>query len=670
MSKLLIYIGVICFSFCGTTVKAQIFPADTIPAKIKFQLNGDSVKFTSELRPLRPISGAPEPFYTYFWEFGDGNFSFQKEPQHIYKDSGTYHPRLFATNNYDDGKPPPRRPGTINIKTIANSAKLASNTNLFKAEQNLALKTNNMPKPNEEMVLILGYKKDLMLSSLHGKGTIILFYNDKEFAKDNFLVDTVRMHHQEKKALTSSYLQLANQHIPSQQYYAQNGPSNPNNSDVALKNKAELIKERVAKYRSMNAFTYDNLSQKEERFMFFSMKTTPEMLADTNAMVTLSAMMVPDDPLADVDVYDLELQIVASHDPNKMMLRNRSMNYRFIGKNRRLNYKVRFQNTGKGPAKKVNVGVRIPENLDKSSIKVLDTSPKVNLRDSTYLSGSVLDTLSSKDSVNFVFRNIYLKGRQQDGVNDADSTKGFVEYSIKFIKKPKKKPFDSGAAIIFDKNEPIYTNQSKGKFKPGISPGIVTGYGMLGGKKTLNDYGDKSFSLGFIIAPFSPYRKYLQAEIYLGYYNYSNEFKGSSPKLAIDTTLSDPKGRYLVTGRDFYTQSNRFNVDLVPLQLRYNINSFVGVGAGGIFSLTLNEISKNYQKSFLKQVQANGTDNAISTDPILISTNKTNFSEVNIAGFVDLQIGLVRKGPALGFRYIHSFALKDERLFTYLSWKF
>ncbi len=665
MPKLLVYIAILFLCFCDTVSQAQVIPTDTIPVKINYTFKGDSVKFTSELRPLRAIAGAPEPFYTYFWEFGDGEFSFQKEPIHTYAKAGAYFPRLYATNNYDDGKPPPRRPGSINIKQ--NATKLASVTNFFKQDENIALKTNNMPKPNEEMVLILGYKKDLMLGSLEGKGTIVLFYNDKEFAKDNFLIDTVRLHHGEKKTSNTAFLQVASNYRASQKYYAQNGPSN-NLNLFDLKSKSELIKERIAKYRNMDAWTFDNLNQKEEKFMFFSMKTTPEMLADTNAVVTISAMMILDNPTADVSVYDLELQIVASHDPNKMMLRNRSMNYRFVGKNRRLTYKVRFQNTGKGPAKMVNVGVRVPENLDKSSIKVLGTSPKVALRDSTYITGSVLDTLSSKDSVNFVFRNIYLKGMQQDGVSDADSTKGFVEYSIKFNKKPKKKSFDSGAAIIFDKNEPIYTNKSTGKFKPGISPGIITGYGMLTSKKEFNDYGDKNYSLGFTISSFSPYKEYLQAEIYLGYYNNSNEFKGAVADFKpVDTAFNGRDG-YMIIGREFYSQSSRINVDLVPIQLRYNINSFIGVGAGGILSLTVNQHTKNYQRSFLEQRQA--TVNAIITDQVLLSDGKNSFSEVATAGFVDLQLGLVRKGPALGFRYIKSFSVNDERLFTYLSWKF
>ncbi len=649
-------------------LKAQVHPTDTVPAKINYQRDGDVVAFSSELRPLRPIAGAPEPFYTYFWEFGDGGFSFEKEPKHIYLNKGTFHPRLYATNNYDDGKPPPRRPGSIQIKQAPAPQRMANTHNFFKDGEHISLKSNNMPKPDEEMVLILGYKHNPMLGSLSGKGSIVLFFNDKEFKNDNFKIDSVRSHHQEKKSSIDNLMQFATSYFPSQQYYAHSGPSTDQNPFSNLKSKAELIKERIAKFRSIESWTYDKLNQNEENFMFFSMKTTPEMLKDTNAVVNISAMLIPDNPLADVSVFDLELQIVASHDPNKMMLRSRSMNYRFVGKNRLLTYKVKFQNTGKGPASMVNIGVKIPENLDKSSIKIIKTDPEVPLKDARYTSGSVMDTLIGKDSVNFIFKNIYLAGMQQDGVSDADSTKGFVEYSIKFKEKPKKTPFASGAAIIFDKNEPIYTNKARGKFKTGISPGIVTGYGFLGSKKTLNEYGDKNFSLGFTVSPFSPYRKFLQAEIYVSHYNYSNEFVSATDGFKVRDTVFNGRDGFLITGREFYSQSSRLNIDLVPIQLRYNINSFIGVGMGAITSLTLNQRVKNIQRSLLEGRQAQGEISRF-TDDILLSDRKKSFSEVNAAGFLDVQLGLVRKGPALGFRYIKSFSVSDQRFFTYLSWK-
>src|SRR5690606_7074056 len=152
-------------------------------------------------------------------------------------------------------------------------------------------------------------------------------------------------------------------------------------------------------------------------------------------------------------------------------------------------YKVKFQNTGKGPAKGVNVGVKIPDAFDKSTLKILNSQPQVISCDSTYIGQSCLDTLVKTDSINFIFKTIYMPGVHQDGVSDKDSTKGIIEYSIRFKEKPKKNAFSSVAAIIVDKNEPIYTNQAKGKFKPGISPGVILGYEFLGGNSTLNSFG-------------------------------------------------------------------------------------------------------------------------------------------------------------------------------------
>jgi hypothetical protein len=656
---------IILLLFSGLTSIAQILPADTVPAKINYKADNDIVKFNAELRALRGIAGAPAPFYTHLWEFGDGKFSFEKEPVHIYADSGTYHPRIYATNNYDDGKPPPMRPGSIKIKSKPIPRTMASNSNFFKPGENIALKTNRMPRPEEEMVLLLGYKNEPLAGNLVKNGTLILFYNDQEFEKDNFKIIDIRTHHQETKTNLTKTLTLTALNN-NQQYYAKSGP-NVNVTNAMSMANAQLIKEKLNLYKNSEVWQYQNLQNGEERFMFLSIQTTPEMIKDTNAVVTLSAMMIPDDPIADVSVFDLELQIVASHDPNKMILKNRSMNYRFLGKNKELIYKVKFQNTGKGPAKLVNVGVKIPDVLDKASIKILKTQPAVLDCDSAYSGQSCMDTLIKKDSVNFIFRNIYLPGVQQDGVNETDSTKGFVEYSIKFKEKPKKQPFQSGAAIIFDKNEPIYTNKARAKFRPGISPGIISGYGFLGGKNTMTEFGNHNISLGFTISPYSPYRKYLQAELFISSYNSSDPMIRVSDNIKKDTTLNNRDG-YIINSRAYYTETKKIDIDLVPIQLRYNLNSYIGLGLGGIASFSLTEKSNVSEKLILSQTGANGQINNFNIEK-LAGDFKKNFADINSSVFADIQIGLVRKGPALGFRYIKSLSLKDQRLFTYLSWK-
>ncbi len=149
MKTLLFFLG--CF-FVTVNAIAQVpasaHPADTVPALVKHIETPLGTKFTSELRPLRGISGAPEPFYSYFWEFGDGNFSFEKDPLHFYKDTGNYKVRLFATNNYDDGKRPPTRPTTVKPGKPKPVLASIQKTDFFK-ESAVALKTNCMPKPGD-----------------------------------------------------------------------------------------------------------------------------------------------------------------------------------------------------------------------------------------------------------------------------------------------------------------------------------------------------------------------------------------------------------------------------------------------------------------------------------------------------------------------------------------
>lgn len=82
----------------------------TRTAPIFYDVMGNKVDFRPEMPPLNQIAGAPKAFYTYHWEFGDGNFSTQEKPKHKYKNNGEYTARLWSTNNYDNGKPPTSRP--------------------------------------------------------------------------------------------------------------------------------------------------------------------------------------------------------------------------------------------------------------------------------------------------------------------------------------------------------------------------------------------------------------------------------------------------------------------------------------------------------------------------------------------------------------------------------
>lgn len=653
----------VLFCFGITTVAAQVLPTDTVPAIINYTTKEGVTEFSSELRPLRQIAGAPAPFYTYFWEFGDGGFSFEKNPFHIYKGTDPVLARLFATNNYDDGKRPPTKPRPI--KPASTRPMIASNQiepSLFKMGGNIEMKSNCMPKPGDDMMVVFGYRNKATNGQQNISGTVAILYNDKEFANNNFTLEEARAYHGEKKTDLKSMLNVA--YLPSPKkpvYYASL------NNELPITHQADaniLLKDKTKDFKNHESWRFENLKQNEERFLFMHFKTTPEMIKDTNAVVRLSAVFIPDNPLIETEFFNMELQIVASHDPNKMVLKKSRMNYRFTGKNRELSYKIRFQNTGKGPAKKVDVAVNISEVFDPATLKITSTKPAVINCDSAYVNQSCIKTVMGKDSVHFVFSNIYLPGLDQKGVNDADSTMGFVAYTIKFKEKPKKLPIKSGAAIVFDKNEPIYTNRAVGRFKMGLSPALILGYGFPFKTDNKNYLNSKNVVIGASLAPYSPYKLYWQVELYL------NSFKETSFLVSSDTKRRDTVVNQVplfIVKKDHMRTEKITTINAVPLQVRYNLNTFIGVGAGTLVSIDL------YQKA-TDVLEYTYAPNAAGVAPpnlkLTVNDTKKNFADARISFFTDVQLGLVRVGPSIGFRYLYDPKTNNNRMATYVTWKF
>ncbi|MBB2144156.1 hypothetical protein GM921_01550 [Pedobacter sp. LMG 31464] len=644
-----------------TILHAQVLPTDTVPAIIKYTTENGATKFDSELRPLRQIAGAPAPFYTYFWEFGDGGFSFEKDPIHQYKKTDSVKVRLFATNNYDDGKRPPTKPRPI--KPLTPKPMLASNdpSGLFKMGGNIELKSNCMPKPGDDMMLVFGYRNKATNGQQNVNGTVAILYNDREFANNNFVLAETRTYNNEKKGDLKSMLTTA--YVPSKKnapvYYA--SLTNEMPSTTAFDEKV-LLKDKAKDFKSSESWRFENLQQGEERFLFMHFKTTPEMVKDTNAVVRISAVFIPDNPLLETEFFNMELQIVASHDPNKMVLRKSRMNYRFTGKNRELTYKIRFQNTGEGPAKKIDVAANISEVFSMTTLRVTKTKPEVVNCDSAYTGQSCIKTIKGTDSVHFVFSNIYLPGLQQKGVNDADSTMGFVEYKIRFKEKPKKLPIKSGAAIVFDKNEPIYTNRAVGRFKMGLSPALIIGYGFPFQTDNKNYLNDKNFVIGASLAPYAPHRSYWQVEVYLNTFKENTFLVNTDVGISRDTIVN--KIPYRIDRKDNYRTTKIMTINAVPLQFRYNLNKYIGAGAGTLVSVNLYD--KSTDELRYRLIPAQGTQVNLN---VIANDLTKRFSDINASFFADVQLGLVHVGPSIGFRYLYDPKTNNSRMGTYLTWK-
>lgn len=623
------------------------FAQDSIPPQIHAEEIGDSLRFSASLRPLRQLAGAPTAYYSYFWELGDGRFSFEKDPSYAYRDTGLYQVRLYATNNYDDGNAPPTKPRPVRIKKPS-KGNAAWASHFFRGDGGLEMKVNRNPKPGENFVVLVGYRNQLVDSLA---GSIVLFYNERQFRKDGFALADERLYDRQQPSDLNSLMASLDE-IPRDKLgtgpmvgsaSVSHADNNPLNSLSYAAQTRSLLHTLLNDFSHHTVLRFPAIARHEEKFAFLEMNTLPDMIHDTNATVSMIAMLVPDDPMAAPQVYQLDMQVVSSHDPNRIQLLHHRINYRFMSDHRQLDYRVNFQNTGKGPTRKIAVAVAIPPELDPQSIRIKGFSPVCRWCDSAYQGQSCVDTSRRGDSLYFVFNNIYLPGLQQGVVTNSDSTTGYVEFTIRFRRKPKKIPFSTSASIVFDGNQPVITNPATARFIKGISPGIMVGYNYLPGNGGYSATGP--VQIGYVLAPYSPYRPYFQAEASVVLLE-QEQYTGAVVKLNQDTTILGQL--YVITGAQSLIVTKRNSLDLTPLHFRYNLNNWVGVGVGATAQIYLSEqittTNKIWFNASLLPAQVMTSETS--------QTGKTRWiGSWNAQPFIDLQVGRVRTGPVLGIRF-------------------
>ena len=623
----------------------------TRTATIESKVIGNSVEFTPNTPILNQIAGAPKAFYTYFWEFGDGNYSTEEQPKHVYKELGDYNVKLWATNNYDNGKPPSSRPQ----KVVITSVETPYNDTASMVDE-FTLKRNREPIPTEEMVVVLSYKnpKDYVTN-----GKIYLFYNEQKYKANNFSIKNISTYHNEVIVQEDQNFAYANDvdDYQIQTTSIEDGFTPNIIQELDTINKEDLpstIKQSKDYYKDWNLFEFDNLQPGEERNMFLTMETPPEMLKDTSAIISIRGVFVPDGNYDNHQVKDMEMEIVTSHDPNKMSSNATLMNYRLV-RFKRLKYKIRFQNNGEGPARTIRLETDLPDMFDKSTLKVEGMYPECEICPKGKVSYSCLDTTFTDSQVIFTFKNIYLPGSEQKGVKEKDSTKGFVKYSIKFGKDFHKQKTKSQTAIIFDKNEPIITNYSTTRFVPGISIGAKVGYNYY-----QNLENSQSYFVGATISPYKSYRWYWQVE----WLNSFTSYDGSTTikEGFVDAAQGIKQWQKETTGESVKTVNWE-----IPILARYNINNYVGVGAG--FQSSIN-ISEKTEENVLTEIFEGDRNEFLIDSAVSSSESSDSFTDFRAGLLFEVTGGFARIGPSLGARYVLNFDDNFNYWQFYAIWKF
>ena len=509
-------------------------------------------------------------------------------------------------------------------------------------------------------------------------GKIYFYYNEREFKNDNFNLIETRNYHQETiEEMTSDLVYNHDFESNSSSYASAENlvySATKFQDTTSRKNLAISLEEAKQKFKKGKTITFNNMSPNEQRTIFFTLKTTPEMIKDTSAILKVRSIYVPNSNYENHKVKDMEMEIVTSHDPNKMSTNGLFINYRLV-RFKRVKFKTRFQNNGEGPARMIRLETDVPAMFDKSTLKIEKQYPECPIcPKNEVVRYSCLDTIVTSKQIIFTFKNIYIPGSEQKNVTEKDSTKGFVAYSLKFGEDFHKVKTKSRTAIIFDKNDPIITNYSVTRFNPGISIGAKAGYNYF--PKLANA---KSYFVGATISPFKSYRWYWQSEIYFNKLDYNgNSTTSDFREFQFDPPYQDPNGQVIDIGFERKTnssQSNRVVTEIVPISIRYNINNYVGIGFGPQISTTISSKIETiealrYYKSVLGTAGVAIPGEEILTLKTENQTSTTEKTEVQTQLFADVTFGFARIGPSLGVRYYKNFKSDFDSWQFYAIWKF
>lgn len=628
--------------------------AQESPRNVTFQTSaeGNGYRFTPQLPPLQQKAGAPQGYWKCYWEFGDGSFSFEEKPLHRYAKQGDYYALLCATAHYDDGKLPDKHgKGIFASYAVAEHYPMPDAFDSARAV--IRLKVNRLPRAGEQMAMIMSYRN---LGRVQTDGQLFLFFNEKKFPENHFRFDTTRTHFGETPQ--PLYSQMPTAETPadwlclSQEHPTATGANAFTSAELP---NATIIREMLANarsaYRDERAWNFTGLEPGERRNLFTDLSGTDKMLKDTSAFIHVEAIFAPTDPLIPPERYVLEMEIVSSHDPNTIAVSDNRVNYRIV-KDKKLDYKIRFQNNGEGPASMVQVGVEIPKGLNPGRMVPLEWYPKCPVCPEIPTTTGCLDTSSVSGNLIFTFRNIYLPGSAQKGVTQFDSTKGFIKYRIEPDRNMAKRAFRSRAKIVFDKNPPIYTNYTRTHFKTGLSPGLKIGYGFHP-----DSLKEGHFLIGASLSPYKSWRIYPQIEVLAG-------IKGQEdlPETVHSTLLMTQQNNGIALRDSILADTlrrgsiSRVSLEM-PLLLRKDLSRFFGLGLGASAQVTWqNSITQTTAaRTTIDWQFTDSSTGFITTRHVMqtetlqsSSTRKDTYFKYRV--FFDLTLGSVRAGPHAGFR--------------------
>jgi len=137
------------------------------------------------------------------------------------------------------------------------------------------------------------------------------------------------------------------------------------------------------------------------------------------------------------------LHLLCSYDPNDKLVSTSDESGNVpLGEIEPLTYTIRFQNTGNFYAEDVRLLDTLDEVFDLETFKFIDASHECEIR-------------FKERTVYFIFEDIFLI----DSMTNPIESQGYVTFSIEPTEQNLGQVYSNDAAIYFDLNDPIFTNE-------------------------------------------------------------------------------------------------------------------------------------------------------------------------------------------------------------------
>ncbi|MCB0598736.1 MAG: hypothetical protein H6557_07575 [Lewinellaceae bacterium] len=464
-------------------VKTMLFPVLALLLSISFLvaqpsspdwLGYDPSSGQFRLRQPPPLNGWPEAkekpsWGIYLWEFGDGHYSFEEEPEHRYAERGSYQVRLHLTPFYATNDP-------VSLQERIEAPGKAKRTPIYDLGGKKALLESNSSDyivPEQAFQLVTHYEAPTGFSGKQG-GYLFVFYNKKKEINLSLLYNAFeltgeRTHYQEESLSENEVLPLIA------------GRLNGERQTAAL--------ELANQYKGKLAYRVENMGPGEQRRLFLSLFASKHLKSqqDKNRELTVAMLWVPDSGNFRKEEYSAQhkMQILAVYDPNRIRVQPRIAHFR-KGYPKTLHYRVEFQNKEEGRVRDVTVNVPVDKSLNLASVRLGKMDPVLPACPQGY-AGKDLSCIEIspvrglyRDTVRVTLRNAGLEGTKAKGFfQSKKSTKGFVEFDIETAEQ-KVGANRVRAYIVFDEVDPVETRNAKTQwrhraayFRPGFSMGAT-----------------------------------------------------------------------------------------------------------------------------------------------------------------------------------------------------